>query len=100
MVRKVFRDNYGDEWHNVKFENSTLGKLVLTPSRIYSKAIVNIHGGVFGEQKAIIHGIVHVTGGGIPGKLGRVLKPSKLGAELFDLHEPSCAYALDVQSKS
>ncbi|MBS3078593.1 phosphoribosylformylglycinamidine synthase I [Candidatus Pacearchaeota archaeon] len=88
LVRKVFKQTYGDDWHNVECDNSTLGNLVLTPSKIYCKAIVNIHGGVFNEQRAIIHGVVHVTGGGIPGKLGRVLRPSKLGAQLTDLFEP------------
>ena len=39
-------------------------------------AVVEMFGGFDREPKAEIHGVVHVTGGGIPGKLGRVLKPS------------------------
>jgi len=47
-------------------------------------AVVEMFGGFDREPKAEIHGVVHVTGGGIPGKLGRVLKPSGLGAEIDD----------------
>jgi len=61
-----------------------LAELALHPSRIYSGAVVEMFGGFDREPKAEIHGVVHVTGGGIPGKLGRVLKPSGLGAEIDD----------------
>ena len=37
----------------------------------------------------MIHGAVHVTGGGVPGKLGRALFLSKLGARLDNLFPPS-----------
>jgi phosphoribosylformylglycinamidine cyclo-ligase len=41
-------------------------------------------GGVDGEPQAALHGVVHVTGGGIPGKLGRLLRRVALGAEITD----------------
>ncbi|MDP3882149.1 MAG: lyase family protein [Nanoarchaeota archaeon] len=88
LARKVFKQAYGVDWHLQEFDGQNLGRLVLQPSKIYCKAVVDMHGGVTGEKKAEIHGVVHVTGGGVPGKLGRVLKPSGLGAELFDLFEP------------
>ena len=34
------------------------------------------------------YGIAHVTGGGIPGNLGRLLEKRQLGAELSNLWEP------------
>ena len=46
-------------------------------------------GGYQGEPKAEVHGVAHITGGGIPGKLGRVLKPSGLGAVVHSPFEPS-----------
>ncbi|PIO03479.1 hypothetical protein COT48_04660, partial [Candidatus Woesearchaeota archaeon CG08_land_8_20_14_0_20_47_9] len=88
LVRRTFRDHIGEEWHKLSFEGSTLGKHVLTPSRIYSKAMVKIHGGFNSEGLCEIHGIAHITGGGIPGKLSRILRPSGLGAELDNLFEP------------
>jgi len=91
LVRKTFSIKYGEEWHNVDFNGSKLGNLVLVPSTIYSKAVISMHGGFKTEGCCEIHGISHITGGGIPGKLGRVLKPSGYGAELNDLFEPCAA---------
>ena len=59
-----------------------LGELVLQPSRIYTRAIVDMIGGVESKPQAKVHGVAHITGGGIPGKLGRILKPQKLGAQI------------------
>ncbi|MBW2996211.1 hypothetical protein KY332_02810 [Candidatus Woesearchaeota archaeon] len=88
LVRKVFESEHGEEWHNVELDGEKLGNLVLEPSTIYSKAVVHMHGGFRTDGCCKINGVVHITGGGIPGKLGRILKPSGLGAELNDLFEP------------
>jgi phosphoribosylformylglycinamidine synthase I len=89
LARKVFQSAYGDNWHEKEMGGSSIGRLVLTPSKIYCKAIVDAHGGLGVEKRAEIHGVAHITGGGIPGKLGRILKPSGLGAELDNLFAPS-----------
>jgi len=88
LARKVFRDVYGDFWHNAEFMGKKIGSLVLTPSKIYCGAVVKMHGSISSAGKAMIHGIAHITGGGIPGKLGRILKASSFGAELNNLFEP------------
>jgi len=88
LVRKIFEKKHGDDWHNFEFEGNKLGKLVLTPSIIYSKAIVSMHGGFKTPGTCKIHGVAHITGGGLPGKLGRVLKASGFGAKLDNLFEP------------
>lgn len=88
LVRKVFKNEFGDDWHNKEFQGEKLGSLVLVPSTIYSKAVVHMHGGFKTDGCCRIHGVAHITGGGIPGKLGRILKPSRLGAELNNLFEP------------
>ena len=62
--------------------HTTLGTLALQPSRIYTAAVVDMLGGVHGEPQAVLHGVVHITGGGIPGKLGRLLRRIGLGAEI------------------
>jgi len=88
LVRKVFKSEFGKNWHNKEFQGEKLGTLVLVPSTIYSRAVVHMHGGFKTGGCCRIHGVAHITGGGLPGKLGRVLKPSGLGAELIDLFEP------------
>ena len=55
--------------------------------------LTDLTGGYAREPKADIHGIVHVTGGGIPGKLQRLLKRTGHGAVLNGLFGPSEAMA-------
>ncbi len=93
LVRKIMQTNHGDEWHRVPWKkgNVSLADLALTPSRIYSGALVDMLGGydLRREPRAEIRGVAHITGGGIPEKLGRVLKPSGLGAVIESTLEPS-----------
>ncbi len=96
LVRKILKEKYGEEWHETLFEGEKLGSLVLAPSTIYCKAVVALHGGFDAEGSCTLHGVAHITGGGLPEKLGRVLKPSGLGAELDDLFSP-CAAMLHCQ---
>ncbi len=88
LVRKIFKNAFGDEWHNVAHGDSTLGLLALTPSTIYSRFVVGLHGGFDTEGTCEIHGVAHITGGGVPEKMMRVLRRSKLGARLTDLFDP------------
>ncbi len=88
LFRKVFEMAYGREWHEVEYDGKTLGEAVLTPSVVYTKAIVEMFGGYDRDPKVDIHGIAHITGGGIPEKMGRMLKPSGLGADIFDPFDP------------
>ncbi len=59
---------------------ATLGEVLLTPTRIYAKVILE-------QRRALrrlgldIHGIAHITGGGLPGNLPRAL-PEHLGARV------------------
>jgi len=64
------------------------GKKVLTPSRIYSKAVVSMYGGFDSPGTCKISGVAHITGGGVPEKIARVLRPSGLGAHLDNLFDP------------
>ena len=98
LVRKIMKNTYGENWHNVPWKkgNLNLGELVLTPSKIYTAAIVDMFGGYNGEPRTEIHGIAHITGGGIPGKLGRILKPFGLGTIIDEPFEPS-EFVLDIQ---
>ncbi len=87
LVRKIMKNEFGEDWH-LKCSENTLSD-ILRPSKIYSSAVADIFGGYAGEPKTELHGVAHITGGGIPGKLGRVLKPSGLGAFIDDPFYPS-----------
>nr|MBA4404828.1 hypothetical protein [Nanoarchaeum sp.] len=91
LARQTLEFALGEEWHNITFNNSTLGRLALTPSTIYTEAIVDLFGGwnLEREQKAKLLGVAHITGGSIPEKLGRVLRVKGYGAKIDDPFEPS-----------
>ncbi|MBR9675857.1 hypothetical protein GOV05_02505 [Candidatus Woesearchaeota archaeon] len=90
LVRRVLENTHGPEWHLDELDGEKLGELVLKPSRIYSKAIIDMIGGYNPKQKPKVNisGVAHITGGGIPGKLGRILKPGGLSAEIHTHFEP------------
>lgn len=98
LARKAFEMKYGKEWHVEILDGKKLGEHVLVPSKIYSRAVVSMHGGFQTTGTCEIHGVAHITGGGLPGKLGRVLKKSGLGAEITDLFEPCFAmkHAIEI----
>jgi phosphoribosylformylglycinamidine cyclo-ligase len=91
LTRKILGNEFGVEWYKILWNQgeSTFGRMVLNPSKIYTPAVVDMFGGYCGEPRTEIHGVAHITGGGIPGKLGRVLKPSGLGAIIDKPLEPS-----------
>ncbi|MGV8142283.1 MAG: AIR synthase-related protein [Candidatus Pacearchaeota archaeon] len=89
LVRRVLEEHLGSEWHKKSYSEGNIGDAILNPSRIYCAAVSDMFGGLAGEQRLEVHGVAHITGGGIAGKLGRVLKPSGLGASIDDPFEPS-----------
>ncbi len=94
-------EKHGSDWANTVAEglgSLTLGQLVQTPSTIYSKFVTQLTGGYDIEQEptAKLTGIAHITGGGQPSKLRRMLEPSGFGA-LIDDPIPPPAIMLAVQ---
>ena len=87
LARKILQSKLGERWHECD-KGREYASGILMPSIIYSAAVTDMVGGVQGEPRAVVTGIAHITGGGIPGKLGRVLKPSGFGAELDSLFDP------------
>jgi phosphoribosylformylglycinamidine cyclo-ligase len=51
--------------------NHTLAEELLTPSVIYAPAVL----GLIAEAAGDVHAVAHITGGGLPGNLPRVLPP-------------------------
>ncbi len=59
---------------------ATLGEVLLEPTRIYARAVLALRDQLAGAD-ADLHGLAHVTGGGLPGNVPRAL-PADLGARL------------------
>ncbi|MBR6131514.1 MAG: phosphoribosylformylglycinamidine cyclo-ligase [Bacteroidales bacterium] len=72
LVRKiVFKDNQLDL--NKQYEGlpDTLGNVLLTPTRIYVKPVLQV------LEQVDIHAICHITGGGFDENIPRVLQPGQ-----------------------
>lgn len=88
LARFVLREKFGENWASEKYDDTkTWGEALLSPSIIYSSAILDLHGRYKQKGIAELKGIVNVTGGGIPGNIVRVLKKSNVGAKLHNLPE-------------
>lgn len=93
LVRRALSQEFGRYWHARPFEEmgKKLGQAVLQPSIIYTPVLVDITGGYDDRRqpKAAIHGAAHITGGGIPEKVGRMLEATPYGADIEDPYDPS-----------
>lgn len=94
-LRDILETHYGDLWHNAKIDDCYLGDLALQPSTIYAPAIIDLLYGLSFDP----NGIVHVTGGGIPAKLKRILKHQLLGADIFHPRKPGKLFSHIVHEK-
>jgi phosphoribosylformylglycinamidine cyclo-ligase len=74
IVHDVMHLGVGDAFPGL---DATVGEVLLTPTKIYARAVAALLAACPGEVRALCH----VTGGGIVGNLPRVL-PEGLGAEL------------------
>jgi phosphoribosylformylglycinamidine cyclo-ligase len=63
-----------------EIESLNVGDVLLTPTRIYSQAILRLRRRL-NEAGADLRGVSHITGGGLPGNVPRVL-PVGLGASV------------------
>ncbi|MBE0634791.1 phosphoribosylformylglycinamidine cyclo-ligase [Candidatus Bipolaricaulota bacterium] len=88
LARSILETHLGEAWHNASSSTGmTWGDCLLTPSRIYAPAIMRAV-----EERIPILACAHITGGGIPGNLPRVLpKDARLRVELDDLWPPHSA---------
>ncbi len=90
LARKICETNFGSDWHEVEWkEGITWGKILLTPSKIFHRLILDhILGDFESDRKFGISGLVHITGGGIPGNVPRIFPEKGLGAKFDNLHVP------------
>lgn len=94
LARKICETAFGENWHTQQFSDTqTWGEVLLTPSKIFHRLLLDTVLGDFeGKRLFNIHGVAHITGGGVPGNLPRIL-PDGLGATLPNLHPPHEAVA-------
>ena len=82
LIRKLLADSgksAKSSWHG-----NTLGQELLSPTRIYVRAILKL------LDTCPVHGIAHITGGGLPDNLERILPPS------IDVHVEPTAWQRPV----
>lgn len=68
LVRRILSDPA--EWEKPEPHpdlGRPLGDVLLEPTRIYSRAVASVRG------KRGVHGMAHITGGGLPGNVSRIL---------------------------
>jgi phosphoribosylformylglycinamidine cyclo-ligase len=56
-----------------ELEGKMLGEVLLEPTRLYVRAIVDMLDGFAGEAQLPVHAMAHITGGGLVGNIPRVL---------------------------
>ena len=59
---------------------ATLGEVLLTPTTIYARSLLAVRAALVARDWDL-HGLAHITGGGLPGNVPRAL-PDGLGARL------------------
>ena len=82
----IEKDNvyFQDERIEKYDENITWGDAVITPSKIYSNFVLSLIGRFKEKRNIDVHGIVHMTGGGMH-NLFRIIKGCDLGFMILDL---------------
>ncbi|MBI2378866.1 MAG: phosphoribosylformylglycinamidine cyclo-ligase [Deltaproteobacteria bacterium] len=85
-ARRALTAAFGTSWHEASFEGRTYGEWLLDPCRAYAPLVVALR-----AEGVEARGFAHITGGGLPGKLGRTLRAGHRGAVLTNLFSPSSA---------
>jgi phosphoribosylformylglycinamidine cyclo-ligase len=82
VLRRTLGDSARDECLRLEPEMAfaTLGEVLLSPTRIYAPAVLGARERLRGVGDDM-HAIAHITGGGLPGNLPRVL-PEELGVRI------------------
>lgn len=78
LVRKIVFDHAGLGVNDrVEWSERTIGEVLLEPTRLYARAMREVLNHY--KVKSVVHGIAHITGGGLHENLARVL-PSGVDA--------------------
>ncbi|MDB5270282.1 MAG: phosphoribosylformylglycinamidine cyclo-ligase [Hymenobacter sp.] len=86
LARKTLTRLFGENWHEAPYDGpdqfANWGEAMLEPSLIYSPGVAALL-----DAGLPLHGIAHITGGGVADNFKRVLK-NGLGAVLDNIFEP------------
>ena len=86
LARKTLTRLFGENWHDAPYDGpdqyANWGEALLAPSLIYSPGVAALL-----DAGLPLHGVAHITGGGVADNFKRVLK-NGLGAVLDNLFEP------------
>ncbi|MFC1656223.1 phosphoribosylformylglycinamidine cyclo-ligase [Patescibacteria group bacterium] len=89
LVRHILHEKFGDNWFNEPFgDGQSWGEVVLAPTKIYHNCVLDMVGRYKQPRAVDIKAIAHITGGGLPGNVVRILKGKNLGARMENLPEP------------
>lgn len=95
LIRHVLKKGLGADWAKKRLSGrQSWGEAVLTPSLIYSGALLELIGRYGKKKTCNIKALAHVTGGGLPGNIVRVLNGH--GAKIDNIWEPH-KMMLDLQ---
>lgn len=95
LIRHILREHLGERYWAKERDGQTWGEAILTPSTVYHGAILTLLGR-HNEPRAIpVKALAHITGGGIPSKLRRVLRSGGCGAHISSLWGPP-AFLVDI----
>jgi len=88
LARRTLQQLFGENWHEAAYDGadadqfSTWGEAMLAPSLIYSPGVAALL-----DAGLPLHGVAHITGGGVADNFKRVLK-NGAGAVLDNLFAP------------
>ena len=77
LVRKIINDNKIDLHSYSEELNGVVGDVLLTPTRIYCKQVLDV------MKDVDVHGVAHITGGGFDENIPRILKDS-MGLDIVE----------------
>ncbi len=81
LVRKIVFDTAALSVDaHVEFSEKSIGEILLEPTRLYVRPLRSVLNHY--KVKSVVHGIAHITGGGLHANLARVLPPT-VDAEIF-----------------
>ena len=77
LVRKIINDNKIDLHSYSEELNGVVGDVLLTPTRIYCKQVLDV------MKDVDVHGVAHITGGGFDENIPRILKDN-MGLDIVE----------------
>lgn len=95
LIRNIAEDYAGPDWVNkiCPGTDSTFGSLAMQPSQIYTPIIQELL-----KTDIPIHGMIHITGGGLEGRLRSYLGRYGLGANINNAYPAGLLFQSAIES--